>query len=194
MPPIFPLLRQDITRPREEAGAHGRRAGPVGAGGGLVERLFSPSPTREDRSVPKVCTCPEEEIQRLSAAMVLRNSSGSEQRGLAKGTDAEIRRGTHGAGDASVKQESGRRRGRLVASLERAARRRLNGALGNSRAPAHYQAILPSKGIREREWRLWRLETGSQLRSPEGGGTPERCQSRTPWSSSVDTLTSPGQP
>ena len=95
-----------MTRPGEEAGAQGRRAGPVGAGAGLVERLFSPSPTREDRSAPKVCTCPEEEIQRLSAAMVLRNSSGSGQRGLAKGTDAEIRRGTHGAGDASVNQET----------------------------------------------------------------------------------------
>ena len=190
----FPLRRQDMTRPGEEAGAHGRRARPAGAGAGLVERLFSPSPAREDRSTPKVCNCPEDEIQRLAAAMVTRSSSGSGQRGPAKGTDAETQRGAHGTGDASAEQKPSRRRGRLVASLERAARRRLNGALGDSRAPSHYQAILPSKGIREREWRLWRLETGSQLRSPEGRGIPEGCQSRTPWSSSVDTLTSPGQP
>ena len=182
-----------MTRPGEEAGAHGRRARPEEAGTSLVERLFSPSPAREDRPVPKVCNCPGDEIQKLAAAMVTRNSSGSGQRGAATGTGAETPRGAHETGDASTEQKPSRRRGRLVASLERAARRRINGALGDSRAPSHYQAILPSKDIREREWRLWRLETGSQLRSPEGGGTPERCQSNTPWSSSVDTLTSPGQ-
>ena len=192
--PSFPLPRQDMARPGEEAGAHGRRARPAGAGAGLVERLFSPSPAREDRLTPKVCNCPEDEIQRLAAATVTRNSLGGGQRGSAKGIDAESQRGAHGAKNASAEEKPSRRRGRLVASLERAARRRLNGALGDSRAPSHYQAILPSTGIREREWRLWRLETGSQLRSPEGRGTPEGCQSVTPWSSSVDTLASPGQP
>ena len=187
------LRRQDMTRPGEEAGAHRRRARPAETRTSLIERLFSPSPAREDSPVPKVCNCPEDEIQRLAAAMVMRTSSGSGQRGAAKGMGAETQQGAHGTGDASTEQKPGRRRGRLVASLERAARRRINGALGDSRAPSHYQAILPSKDIREREWRLWRLETGSQLRSPEGGGTPERCQSNTPWSSSVDTLTSPGQ-
>ena len=157
---------------------------------GLVERLFSPSPVREERLAPKVCNCPEDEIQRLAAALGTRSPPGSGQRGSVNGTDAETQRGAHGTGEAKVEQQPGRRRGRLVASLERAARRRLNGALGDSRAPSHYQAILPSKGIGEREWRLWRLETGSQVLSPEGGGAPEGRQSRTPWSSSVDTLTS----
>ena len=160
----------------------------------MIERFFSPSPTRRGRAVPRVCTCPEGEIRKLSAAMELRNSPGREQREQAKRTDAVLRRGTQETGECREKQEPGRRKGRLVASLERAARRRLNGALGDSRAPAHYQAILPAKGIREQEWRLWRFETGSQLRSPGSGGTPERCQGGTPWSSSVDTLTSPGQP
>ena len=182
---------------RQRRGPHRFRPSQIamtnGKSKGLVARLFSPSPVREERPAPKVCNCPEDEIQRLAAALGTRSSSGSEQRGSANGTDAETQRGAHGTGEASVEQKPGRRRGRLVASLERAARRRLNGALGDSRAPSHYQAILPSKGIREREWRLWRLETGSQVLSPEGGGTPEGRQSGTPWSSSVDTLTSPRQ-
>ena len=73
----------------------------------------------------------------------------------------------------------------------RAARRRINGALGDSRAPAHYQAFLPETGIQDRVWRLWRLETGSQLRSPEVKSTPGEGGDATPWASSVETLTSP---
>ena len=192
--PSFPPPRWDMAQPGEEAGAHGRRSRPAGAGAGLVERLFSPSPARADRWTPKICNCPEDEIRRLAAATVTRNSLGGGQRGVAKGIDAERQRDAHGAKNASAEEKPSRRRGRLVASLERAARRRLNGALGDSRAPSHYQAILPCTSIREREWRLWRLETGSQLRSPEGKGTPEGCRSVTPWSSSVDTLASPGQP
>ena len=183
---------------RQRRGPHPSRPSPIvmtgGKSKGLVERLFSLSPEREERSAPKVCHCPEDEIQGLAEVMGTRSSSRGRQRGPAKGMEAETRRNAHETGEAGVEQKPGRRRGRLVASLERAARRRLNGALGDSRAPSHYQAILPSTGIREREWRLWRLETGSQLRSPEGKGTPEGCQSVTPWSSSVDTLASPGQP
>ena len=192
--PSFPLLGWDMAQPGEEAGAHGRRSRPAGAGAGLVERLFSPSPARKDQWTSKVCNCPEDEMQRLAAATVTRRSLGGGQGRSATEIDAECQRGAHGGKNANAEEKPSRRRGRLVASLERAARRRLNGALGDSRAPAHYQAILPSKGIGEREWRLWRLETGSQLRSPEGGGIPERCQGGTPWSSSVDTLTSPRQP
>ena len=182
-----------MAQPGEEEGAHGRRSRPAGMGAGLVERLFSPSPAREDRWTPKICNCPEDEIRRLAAATVTRNALGGGHRGSAKRVDADSQRGAHEANRASAEEKPSRRRGRLVASLERAARRRLNGALGDSRAPSHYQAILPSTGIREREWRLWRLETGSQLRSPEGKGTPEGCRCATPWSSSVDTLASPGQ-
>ena len=191
--PSFPLLGWDMAQPGEEAGAHGRRSRPAGAGAGLVERLFSPSPARKDQWASKVCNCPEDEMQRLAAATVTRRSLGGGQGRSATEIDAECQRGAHGGKNADAEEKPSRRRGRLVASLERAARRRLNGALGDSRAPSHYQAILPSTGIREREWRLWRLETGSQLRSPEGQGTPEGCRSVTPWSSSVDTLASPGQ-
>ena len=56
----------------------------------------------------------------------------------------------------------GRKR-RLAADLERAARRRINGAVGSERAPAHYQALLPMLGCRSRDIRGWRQETGSQL-------------------------------
>ena len=84
------------------------------------------------------------------------------------------------------------RRRRLAVCLERAARRRLNGALGGARAPAHYQAILPANDISSRAFRLWRREVGSPLPtqpsqaqgwSPSGG--------RTPLGSSVDSVRTP---
>ena len=181
---------------------HGRDSRP------LAERLFSPPPAQRGRGARWVCESTQSEIDALAAPFRRGSSDGQSRREWAAdgvrpgGTAVKWNRpqrsapleGPYQRGDRSSQLCHGTpRRHGLFVYLERAARKRQNGALGASRAPAHYQAILPEVGISDRALRLWCREacsprptqqTSLWVSSPMSGPTP--------MGSSVDDVPSPG--
>ncbi|MDA8584038.1 hypothetical protein N9L68_07375 [bacterium] len=133
-----------------------------------------------------------------------RTTNVQEDAGFETGaTDPPVARASEGTGPPagsrqgegqSERQERGRHqnKGGLTMSLERAARRRLNGAVGGSRAPAHYQALLPEQSLNRRALRLWYQEVGSPMRTQQSLlGDSMEWRQPSPLGSSVDSIPSP---
>ena len=173
----------------------------------LIERIFSVTPERRAEPREWICRCTEEEIAPLAAAVGrggAKADAGQVHSSENKdGVECQVRNRLGGLenveaggameGDGQRRQQSfghGRKR-RLVADLERAARRRINGAVGSERAPAHYQALLPMLGYRGRDIRGWRQETGSQLSPWREDERKTDNSPMTPPGSSVDSVPSP---
>ena len=134
---------------------------------GFVARIFSLTLERRGETREWVCRCSDAEMAPLSAAVRHRPAmdlagpvgSGYDGTGLGAtiGSNSQDEARDAGRGSQSWGLTAGKKRKRrLVADLERAARRRLNGAVGGERVPAHYQALLPLPGYWSRDVRLWR--------------------------------------
>ena len=173
----------------------------------LTERVFGVTLERQADPREWICRCTEEEIAPLAAAVGRREAKADEDLVHSpenkSGVECQVQNGFRGlesveAGGAMEEYEHRRqrpfghgRKRRLAADLERAARRRINGAVGSERAPAHYQALLPMLGCRSRDIRGWRQETGSQLSPWREDGRKTDNSPMTPPGSSVDSVPSP---